>query len=184
MKPYLLEKSLDDAKVIRRGEYNYFIHPLTDSIPPIQPQLMKEVCERIMDVADLDADYILTMEAMGIHIGAVLSQMTGLPLNIIRKRKYGVDGEITLDQTTGYSKGNMYLNNVKEGDKITIVDAVISTGGTLTAVINALKQRKAVIKDIICVIERDDGVKDILEKTGCEVKTLTKIKVGKKIERI
>jgi len=177
MKLELLVESLRKAPVIERGEYSYFIHPLTDSIPPLRPELLKEVCTAIVEAADFDVNYIVTMEAMGIHIGALTSQMTGLPLNIIRKRRYGMPGEIVLNQTTGYSRGSMYLNNVKKGDVVTIIDAVISTGGTLIATINALKMAGALIKDVVCVIERGDGAMAVEEATGFQVKTLVKIDI-------
>ncbi|MBU0761400.1 MAG: purine phosphoribosyltransferase family protein [Candidatus Altiarchaeota archaeon] len=182
MKLELLRKSMEDAPTIQRGKYRYFIHPLTDSIPPITAQLMREVCEAITEIADLDADYILTMEAMGIHISAVLSQMTGVPVNIIRKRKYGVEGEIEIAQETGYSQTKMYLNNVRKGDVVTIVDAVISTGGTLTATLSALTEKGAIVKDIICVIERGEGVENVRKKTGYDIKTLVKIAVDERVQ--
>ncbi len=177
----LLRKSMEDAPVLKRGQYNYFIHPLTDSIPPIKPELMKEVCEEIVGQTDLDVDYIVTMEAMGIHISSVVGQMVGVPVNIIRKRKYGVPGEIEINQETGYSNGNMYLNNVKKGDIVAIVDAVVSTGGTLIGVLSALTRAGAVVKDVICVIERGDGVERVRKETGFDVKTLIKIDVGEKV---
>jgi adenine phosphoribosyltransferase len=178
----MLKKSLMDAPVIKRGPYSYFIHPLTDSIPPIEAALMKEVCLALKEHTDMDADYIVTMEAMGIHICAVLSQISGLPLNIIRKRQYGLAGEIILDQSTGYSSGKMYLNNVKRGDVVVIVDAVISTGGTMIASINALKKAGAIVKDCICVIERGDGVERVMDATGFKVKTLVKIEVADSVK--
>ncbi|MFH0860298.1 MAG: hypoxanthine/guanine phosphoribosyltransferase [Candidatus Altiarchaeota archaeon] len=173
----MLKKSLEEAPVMKRGEYSYFIHPLTDAIPRIQPELLDEVAEAIIENSEMDVDTILTMEAMGIHIAAAISLKTGLPFNIIRKREYGLPGEVVLDQSTGYSKGKMYINDIRKGDKVTIVDAVISTGGTLNAVIKGLERIGAEIKDIICVIERGDGVKKVMKETGYKVKTLVKIEV-------
>lgn len=180
----LLKKSLREAPVIRRGEYNYFIHPLTDAIPRITPKLLDEVADCIIRHSDTKVDSILTMEAMGIHIATAVSQKTGLPFNIVRKREYGLPGEVVLDQSTGYSKGKMYINAVKKGDRILVVDAVISTGGTLVAVLNALKKIGAKVSDVVCVIERGDGVRIVKEKTGFDVKTLVKIEVDKKVRII
>lgn len=178
----LLKKSLEGAQIVKRGSYNYFVHPLTDAIPRIEPELMKEICRAIVDNCDLDVDTIATMEAMGIHIAAVLSQLTGLPFNIIRKRQYWLPNEVILDQTTGYSKGKLFINAINRGDRVLIVDAVISTGGTLIAVINGLKKSGAEIKDIICVIERGDGAQRVKEETGYDVKTLVKIEVGDNVK--
>lgn len=176
-----MKASLEAAPVMRRGEYVYFIHQLTDSIPPIDPRLLAEVCEAIEDCTDLDVDYIVTMEAMGIHISAVLSQRTHLPFNIIRKRMYGLPGEVELQQRTGYGGSKMYLNSVERGDVVTVVDAVISTGGTLIATIEALRVAGAVVKDVVCVIERGDGVEAVRKATGFKVKTLARIDVGEKV---
>jgi adenine phosphoribosyltransferase len=174
----LLWKSLEVAPVIKRGEYCYFIHPLTDTIPPLQPALLDEICNGILSVASKSKfDVIVSMEAMGIHLAALLSQKTGIPFNIVRKRQYWLPGEVVLDQTTGYSKGEMYINAIKKGDRVLLIDAVLSTGGTLSAVINGLKSIGAVVTDVVCVIERGDGKKVVLEKTGFKVKTLVKVDI-------
>lgn len=174
----LLEESLRKALVVRRGEYNYFIHPLTDTIPPLEPNLLSEICDGILKEAATDVDVIVTMEAMGIHIAAVLSQKTGIPFNVIRKRQYWLPGEIMLDQQTGYGKAKMYINGIKKGDRVLLVDAVVSTGGTLIAAIGGLRKAGAVIKDVVCVIEKGDGRRVVAKSTGVEVKTLARIEVS------
>ncbi len=178
----LFRKSLEDAQVMERDGYSYFIHPLTDSIPPLKPELVAEVAKAIIESTDLDVDYIVTMEAMGIHMTAVIAQLTGTPYNIIRKRSYGLEKEIEISQKTCYSKNKMYLNSVNEGDIVMIVDAVISTGNTLVAVIEALKERGAIIKDIMCAIERDNGVEEVKKHTGFNVKSLARIEVGDRVK--
>ena len=59
--------------------------------------------------------------------------------------------------------------------KVLIIDSAISKGGTLIAVIDGLKKLDTDIIDIVCVIERGDGVKKVKEKTGYEIKTLERI---------
>ena len=39
--------------------------------------------------------------------------------------------EIEINQETGYSKGSIFLNDIKPGEKIAIIDDVLSTGGTI-----------------------------------------------------
>ena len=127
-----LKKSLLEAPVFKRGSYNYFIHPISDGVPEVRPELIREVTGHIVRIADLDVDKIVTVEAMGIPIGIGLSMMCDLPLVIIRKRKYGLPGEIEVSQVTGYSKSQLFLNGINKGDRVIVVDDVISTGGTLT----------------------------------------------------
>jgi adenine phosphoribosyltransferase len=172
----ILKESLKNAPIVKRGEYNYFIHPISDGVPLVRPELLREVIACLVKIADLDVDKIVTIEAMGLPLGSALSQITDIPFIIVRKRKYDLPGEIAVHQTTGYSRGELYLNGINKGDRVLIVDDVISTGGTSRAVIKALEKAGAEIKDIIVVIERGDG-KKIIEDMGYEVQTLVKIDV-------
>jgi adenine phosphoribosyltransferase len=172
----ILKESLKNAPIVKRGEYNYFIHPISDGVPLVRPELLREVIACVVKIADLDVDKIVTIEAMGLPLGSALSQITDIPFIIVRKRKYDLPGEIAVHQTTGYSRGELYLNGINKGDRVLIVDDVISTGGTSRAVIKALEKAGAEIKDIIVVIERGDG-KKIIEDMGYEVQTLVKIDV-------
>ncbi|MBW6518374.1 MAG: purine phosphoribosyltransferase family protein [ANME-2 cluster archaeon] len=172
----LLEESLRAAPIVKRGEYNYFIHPITDGVPYLEPELLNEVTDRIIEVLEPDFDKILTIEAMGIHIGTALALRTGKPLSIIRKRAYKLPGEVKVDQSTGYSKGELFLNGISKGDRLVIIDDVISTGGTLKAVWTAVKSVGAAIVDTVVVIERGEGAQ-LLQVEGLPVKTLVKIVV-------
>ena len=179
-----LRESLINSPIIKRGEYEYFIHPITDGIPLLDPDLMDEICDHIIETTDLDIDYIMTIESMGIHIATCVSQKTGLPVKIVRKKQYWLEDEVVLDQKTGYSSGKLFMNYVKSGDIVTVIDSVISTGGTLITVLNGLKDRGALVKDIVCVIERGDGVDKVKNETGFDVKTLVKIEVDGKLRII
>ena len=174
-----LKKSLLEDPVFKRGEYNYFIHPITDGVPEVRPELIREVTGHIVRIADLDADKIVTVEAMGIPIGTALSNICDIPMVIVRKRKYGLPGEIEVSQVTGYSKSQLFLNGINKGDRVVVVDDVISTGGTLLAVLKSLKIAGAVVKDIVVVIRRGDGVVRLREE-GYDIKTMVDVKVDEK----
>lgn len=64
-----LKNSLLEAPVFKRGSYNYFIHPITDGVPEVRPDLIREVTANIVRIANLEVDKIVTVEAMGIPIG-------------------------------------------------------------------------------------------------------------------
>ncbi|AFC99462.1 Adenine/guanine phosphoribosyltransferase and related PRPP-binding protein [Methanocella conradii HZ254] len=171
-----LKETMKNAPIVRRGTYNYFIHPISDGVPLVRPELLREVIACIVKNANLEVDKIVTVEAMGLPLGAALSTMTDIPFIIIRKRKYELPGEIAVHQATGYSKGELYLNGINKGDRVLIVDDVISTGGTMKAVIQALEQAGAIIEDIVVVIERGEGRK-VIEDMGYRVQTIIKIDV-------
>jgi len=171
-----LVKSLETCPMVQRGEYNYFIHPITDGVPIVDPALLREVCTGMLRVLDLNGvSKIVVVEAMGIHIGSVLSTMTDIPMTIMRKRPYQLPGEVAVHQVTGYSKGELYLNGIARGDRVVIVDDVVSTGGTMRALLQALSIAGAEVVDVCFAIQR--GSPDI----GRPYKSLVKIEVDKKV---
>jgi len=154
-----LRESLRNAPVIWKGDYPYFIHPITDGVPRLDPMVLKAVtdlCEKAIDWNGVDL--ILGIEAMGLPLTAPLSVRTGIPLIIARKRSYGLEGEVTIGQETGYSKGEMFLNDLKPGEKVVIVDDVLSTGGTLKAVLERVRRTGAQVTHIIAVVEKGPGL--------------------------
>ncbi|HDQ08472.1 MAG TPA: purine phosphoribosyltransferase family protein [Methanoculleus sp.] len=167
-----LVASLENCPIVRRGEYNYFIHPISDGVPVVEPGLLREVAVGMARVLDLEnVDKIVVAEAMGIHIGVALSLMTDIPLTIVRKRHYGLPGECALHQTTGYSKGELYMNGITHGERVAVIDDVLSTGGTMAAMLKGLEACGAHVQDVLVVIRR--GNVDI----GRDYKALVEIEV-------
>ncbi|MDG6221049.1 MAG: adenine phosphoribosyltransferase, partial [Candidatus Thermoplasmatota archaeon] len=131
----LLKKTLLDSPVINAGDdgsYQYFVHPITDGVPEVSKELLEEVAEAIIDVADLCCDKLVTVEAMGLLASLSLTLRTRIPTVVIRKRKYGLPGEVAVEQKTGYRNNqHLCINGLNRGDRIVFVDDVLSTGGTL-----------------------------------------------------
>jgi len=174
-----LVDSLEKCPIVKRGEYNYFIHPVTDGVPVVEPALLRDVGAAMLKALDLEGvTKIVVAEAMGIHIGTVLSLMTDIPLNIVRKREYKLPGEVAVHQATGYSKGELYLNGICPNEKVVIVDDVVSTGGTVRALLKALDIAGADVVDICFAIQRGDP--DI----GRPFKSLVRVEVNDRVHAI
>jgi adenine phosphoribosyltransferase len=172
----LLRQSLLEAPIIEKGDYEYFVHPISDGVPMLEPALLREIVIRIIRKVNLDdIDKIVTPAAMGIHISTAVSLMTDIPLVVIRKRRYGLDGEVALSQETGYSESEMYINDVDEGDRVLVLDDVLSTGGTMCAVLDALEHIGADVVDTVAVIKKAGPNK--LDDTDHHVKTLINVTV-------
>jgi adenine phosphoribosyltransferase len=172
-----LKESLEHSDVVRFGEYQYFVHPITDGIPAMDPQILDEVLDHIYDIMDLDIDYLVGAEAMAIPLIVPLSLMTGIPYNIIRKRKYGLPGEISVRQTTGYSEKELFINGLKKGDRVVMLDDVVSTGGTLRAIVKALKTEGVDVREIIVVVQKTDKLEELEKAIGQKIRTLVSIEV-------
>ena len=172
-----LQQSLLDSPIVEKDDYHYFVHPVSDGVPMLEPGLLREIVIKIIRKAQLEnVNKIVTPAAMGIHISTAVSLMTDIPLVVIRKREYGLDGETPLFQQTGYSENQMYINDVHEGDTVLVLDDVLSTGGTLSAICTALEDIGASIVDIVAVIKKVDGTNELGESAH-SAKTLINVTV-------
>ena len=177
-----LERSIESSDVMKIGDYEYFIHPLSDGVPSLDPKLLTLAADRIISICNFDCDYIVTAETMGIPLATAISLRLGIPYTVIRKRKYGLPGEVDIAQSTGYSKNSMYINGLKKGDRVVIVDDVLSTGGTMKAIIDALKNRIGCeIVDAAVIFGKSDVDESIFKEFGVRVRRLvdTRIVDGK-----
>lgn len=157
-----LTASLESAPIVWKDGYPYFVHPVTDGVPRLEGEVLAAIVELIgQQVNWSEVDLILGIEAMGLPLTAPLSVQHDRPLVVARKRAYGLEGEVVVDQSTGYSKGTMYLNDVRPGERVLIVDDVLSTGGTLRAVIDGIRRCGAEVAQVVIVVEKGPGMADL-----------------------
>ena len=181
-----LRASLAGCPVVKFGDYDYFVHPITDGIPLGDPKVLDEVTDGLVELGEWNrCDKIVTAESMGFPLAAVLSLKTGKPYVFIRKRQYKLPGEISIRQTTGYGSTDLFVNNVHGGDRVVFVDDVISTGGTLRAVVKTLRHLGAEVVDVLIVFEKTSEKAAMEKALGIRIKTLLPVEVrdGKLVER-
>lgn len=153
-----LRASLRDIPIVTFEDYHYFIHPITDGVPYVDPALLRDVANEIVRRVDFDpVDRILAPEAMGIHIGTAVSLQTDVALAIARKRSYDLPGEVAVAQVTGYDENELYLNGIEEGHRVVVVDDVISTGGTRQAMVEALEAVGAHLERVVVVFDKHES---------------------------
>lgn len=190
-KDYTFEDEIADSPIIDIKGYKYFISALTDGVVPINPHRARAVAEQVRSKIYLHISYlppgchhrqkhdyvIVTPEALGIPITVLLSDITGQPYLIVRKRPYYLPDEIEFDQSTGYGCSKMYLNGIKKGDKVVIVDDILSTGGTLKSLILALQSAEAEILCAVVLVNKGDKDQEIQQEFDIPVKYLVKVKI-------
>lgn len=174
-----LKKSLYEAPIIKKNHYDYVIHPITDGIPYITPELLKEISDEMKKHIKKCGKFnrIVTMEAMGIPLATSLSLDLDVPFTIIRKRQYGLSEEISVKQETGYSKSDMYINGLKKGDTVILVDDVLSTGGTLKAVLYVLKNIGVIVKGVFIAVYKGNCREEITRIYDVPITTIVDIDV-------
>lgn len=171
----MLEKvreMVNSCPVIMKGDYPYVILSLSDGIRRQDPSILREVIDRMKEIGDFNVDCIVAPEAMGIPYAIPLALELGIPFSIIRKRQYGLEGEVKVEKSTGYGVSTMYINNIGKGDRIILIDDMVSTGGTMRALIKALRSTGCTIVQVLVAIEKDCHVRDLSEELGVPIKAV------------
>lgn len=175
----VLQDSLRGSPIIWKGQYPYFIHPISDGIPRMDADVLRATRDLIVEMVDWSKiDLIVSVEAMGLPLLAAVGDATGKPTVVIRKREYGMEGEVRVDVSTGYSQSTTYINDISPGERILIVDDVISTGGTLEPILVTLEEMGVILQDIVIAIEKGEGRERLAkERPGWPIRTLARIDI-------
>ena len=175
----VLQDSLRGSPIIWKGEYPYFIHPISDGIPRMDADVLRATRDLIVEMVDWsNIDLIVSVEAMGLPLLATVGDATGKPTVVIRKRQYGMEGEVRVDVATGYSQSTTYINDIAPGERILIVDDVISTGGTLEPILDTLEEMGGILQDIVIAIEKGEGRERLAkERPEWPIRTLARIDI-------
>ena len=171
----LLEKCFLESAVKNVNGYSYFLNPISDGVPRVEPEVIEEAVGGFAGLMDDGIDLILAPEAMGVPLGTALSLRTRVPFSVVRKKQYGLPGEVELSQRTGYSKSRMFLNGVGKGDRVVIVDDVLDTGGTLTAISEAVRSAGADLVQVLVAYSMNDDLEGFSEAVGAPVRCLVRI---------
>jgi adenine phosphoribosyltransferase len=177
---HLVIRAFDNQPLVHFEKYKFLINPLTEQIPATSAELLQATTDWIVSEGDFNqATKIVGEEDKGAILVASTSLATGLPFGMARWYPAGLSGQVSVDFEMEYASGQLYLNGIEENDKVIIVDDMISTGGTMLALIQAVQKAGGKIADIICVAEKIEygGVQRVALETGYQVKTLLKISI-------
>ncbi len=128
------------------------------------PLLLREIAEAMSILIPEDTSALAGLELGGIPLATVLSQVTGLPALFVRKtaKEYG---------TRRLAEGGEVA-----GRKLVIVEDVVTSGGQIRASAKALRERRASIMRVICVIDREEGGVQNLAEDQLELHALFRMR--------
>ncbi len=126
----------------------------------------KQACDEMTDLAkEFKFDYVLSPEARGFLFGPIIAANTGAGFIPIRKPgklpAQTVSQEYELEY--GTDRIEMHADALKKGDRVLIVDDLLATGGTTSAIVELVKRQGAEVAGLVYLIELTfiDVVEDI-----------------------
>jgi orotate phosphoribosyltransferase len=149
---------LTGSFTLRSGQVSseYFDKYLFES----EPVLLTDIVSEMANMVPEDTDVLAGLEMGGIPIATALSLKTGIPAVFVRKaaKEYG---------TCKLAEGTDI-----NGKKLCVIEDVITTGGQVVLSTNDLRGFKAIVDNVLCVIERDIKGRENLEKDGLTLHSL------------
>ncbi len=125
-----------------------------------QPVILKAIAESLSPMIPEGTEVLAGLEMGGIPIATILSQISSIPTLFVRKeaKEYG---------TCKLAEGGEV-----EGKNIVIVEDVVTSGGQIKLSATELRKEGAVIETVLCVIDRESGGGENLEKEGLNLVAL------------
>lgn len=167
------------AGVLNTGSFLTTVNELCDQLPALRPELLSYVTANLRARVDLTGvTKVLVEEEKGAPIGTAFSLMTGLPLAMARHYPYEFPSR-KVSFSSEYDRGSLHVNGIEHGDQVCIIDDTLSTGGTVAALVETVRDLGADVSHIAVVIEKaGNGGRELLEgELGVPVESLMTIKV-------
>lgn len=167
-------KALAGANVIKFGEFTYVSGKkgpiyVDMRLLPSTPSAMDEVTDELASlVTRLKPDVIAGAETAGIPLAAVVSFKTGIPMVYVRKKPKEYGGKSRIEGFIGH------------GDKVVLIDDMITDGGSKKTFIDGIREANGVITDTIVVLDRQQGGGETLEQDDVKLHSL--INLGELLE--
>jgi adenine phosphoribosyltransferase len=153
------------------SEYKYFIYPFK-GFSLVDYSLYYSLGKYLARFVAKDVEAIVTVESDGIPVASFVAAELGIPLIIAKSFHYNLPC-VEFVQQTGYYNRLMYLSRVIEGKKVALVDCMISTGGTIKAMVDAIKTLPGTaISGVYCLNNKNNYGTQQEEICGYEYKYL------------
>jgi orotate phosphoribosyltransferase len=128
-----------------------------------EPELLRAIGERLaVMVATCEPGAVrLAGPALGaVALAASASMASGLPFIIVRgeTKEYGTEKRIE--------------GSFEAGELVCLVEDVVTSGGALGEAVSALREERLVVRNAVCVVDREEGGSDALARLGVRLRPL------------
>jgi orotate phosphoribosyltransferase len=134
-----------------------------------QPDVLRELGKMFAERIKPGVQRIAGAELGAVSLAAAASMASGLPFVIVRNQK------------KDYGTSKLVEGILEKGERVMIVEDVLTTGGQVLEAAKSLQDAGAVIDRIVAVIDRMEGARENIEKAGYAFEALfTTVDLGVK----
>jgi orotate phosphoribosyltransferase len=128
-----------------------------------RPDLLEPLGARLADLVaehEPEADRLAGPELGAVALAAATSLASGLPFLIVRK------------EAKGYGTDNRLEGSFMAGERVCLVEDVVTSGGAAVAAVEALREAGLECRTAVCVVDREEGGVDELARFGVRLRSL------------
>jgi orotate phosphoribosyltransferase len=128
-----------------------------------EPEVLRAVGQSLAEaVREFEPDAVrLAGPALGaVALAASASMTSGLPFIIVR------------GEAKEYGTANRIEGPFEPGELVCLLEDVVTTGGALTESVSALRNEGLVVRNAVCVVDREEGGSDALARLGVRLRPL------------
>lgn len=165
-----LSEALKSCGALQFGEFtlasgaksDYYIDIKKASTNPEVLRLIARLMAQKMRDEGIQVDRIAGVVLGSVPLATALALETGIPYVMIRKEK------------KDHGTGKLIEGDLDAGDRVLVVEDVITTAGSSIKAIGTLREAGAEVKYVISVIDREGGGAENLAEAGVDFRPLVK----------
>ncbi|HEV8596617.1 MAG TPA: orotate phosphoribosyltransferase [Candidatus Dormibacteraeota bacterium] len=119
-----------------------------------EPALLKELGRHLAELVPAETQRLAAPELGAVLLGGAVSLQTGLPLVLVRK------------QPKGYGTARQLEGRYEAGERVTVIEDVVTTGGDSLRSVAALRDAGLEIVHLVVVLDRGEGGEENIRKAG------------------
>lgn len=145
----------------RRSRY-YLDKYLFETDPRVLRGIVEHMAAMIEQRAAAAGPYhrLAAPELGAVALGAGLSLQLGLPLLIVRK------------QAKDYGTAKAMEGTYVPGERVAVVEDIVTSGGAALTAIEALRSAGLEVRELFCVVDREEGGRESAAAAGVELHPL------------
>jgi orotate phosphoribosyltransferase len=128
-----------------------------------QPALLKRIGERLAPLVPKQTQRLAAPELGAVLLGGAVSMETGLPLVLVRK------------EPKGYGTAKQLEGRYVAGERVTVIEDVVTTGGDSLRSIAALREAGLEPIHLVVVLDRGEGGEANIREAGIPYSPLFRI---------
>jgi orotate phosphoribosyltransferase len=125
-----------------------------------KPAILRRLGTYLAELLPLETEVIAAPELGAVLLGGALSLETGKPLVLVRK------------ETKDYGTSKAIEGRLEQGQKVTIVEDVLTTGGEAIKAAEKVRAAGGEVLMLVAVLDREEGAEENLRAAGIAYRPL------------